>query len=53
MKHTGVPKATTIGLDADLDETVAALLAYGLDPQNRRVGVSTNHRDGVARLVWW
>jgi hypothetical protein len=50
MKHTGVPDASTIGLNADLNETLATLLAHRLDPQNRRVGVGTDHRDRVTGL---
>lgn len=49
-QHTGVPDASAVGLNADLDEAFPALLAHGLDPQHRRVGVSTDHGDGVARL---
>lgn len=51
MEHTGVPDATTVGLNTDLDEALAALLAHGLNPQNGRVGVGTDHGDGVTRLV--
>jgi hypothetical protein len=50
MDHTGVPEASTISLNADLNEALATLLAHRLNPQNRRVGVGTDHRDGVTRL---
>jgi hypothetical protein len=53
MEHTSVPEASTIGLNTDLNEAIAALLAHRLHPQNRRVGVGTDHRDGVTRLSWW
>lgn len=52
MKRTGVPDTSAVGLNADLDEAFATLLAHGLDPQNRRVGVGTDHGDGVAWLCW-
>jgi len=45
-----VPEATAVGLNAHLDEALATLLAHGLDPQDGRVGVGTDHRDGVAGL---
>ena len=45
-----MPDATAVGLHADLNEALATLLAHGLNPQDRRVGVRTNHRDGVAGL---
>lgn len=45
-----MPKATTVGLDADLHKALAALLADGLDPEDGRVGVGTDHGDRVARL---
>ena len=45
-----MPDATTVGLNADLDEALAILLAHGLDPQDGRVGMGTDHRDGVAGL---
>lgn len=50
MKHTGVPDASAIGLNADLNETLTTLLAHRLDPQNRGVGVGTDHRDRVTGL---
>lgn len=42
---TGVPDATTVGLDADLHKALSAFLADGLDSQHRRVGMGTDHRD--------
>jgi hypothetical protein len=51
MDPTSVPDASTIGLHANLNEALAALLTHGLNPQNRRVGVGTDHRDGVTRLA--
>lgn len=50
MACTSVPDASTVGFNADLDETFPALLANGLDPQHRRISVGTDHRDGIARL---
>lgn len=50
MARTSVPDASTVGLNTDLNETFPALLANGLDPQHRGVGVGTDHRDGIARL---
>lgn len=50
MARTSVPDASTVGLNTDLDKAFPALLANGLDPQHRRVGVGTDHRDGIARL---
>ena len=45
-----VPQPATIGLDPDLYETIALLFAHRLDAETGRVGVSTDHRDGIARL---
>lgn len=50
LGHTSVPDATTIALNADLDEALAPLIADGLDPQDGGVSVSTDHGDGVAGL---
>lgn len=38
-----MPEATAVGLDANLHETFAALLAHGLDPEDGRVGMGTDH----------
>lgn len=48
--HTGVPDTTTVGLNADLDEAFALLLADWLNPQDRGVSVGANHGDRIARL---
>lgn len=40
-----MPEATAVGLNADLHEALAALLAHGLDPENGRIGMGTDHRD--------
>lgn len=50
LEHTCVPETTTVGLNADLNKALAALLAHGLDPEHGGVGVGTDHGDRVARL---
>lgn len=45
-----MPDATTVGLNANLDEPFTLLLAHGLDPQHGGIGVGTDHGDGVAGL---
>lgn len=45
-----MPDTTSVGLDADLDESFPALVAHGLNPQHGRVRVGTDHRDRVSRL---
>lgn len=47
-----MPETASIGLDANLQESLAPLFRDGLNSQARRVGVSTNHRDRIARLSW-
>lgn len=51
IEHTGVPDTTTITLHANLDEAFAAFVADGLDPQDGRVGVGTDHGNGVTGLL--
>lgn len=46
-----MPDAASISLYADLNISFAALVADRLDSEDGRVGVSTNHRNGVTRLI--
>lgn len=46
-----MPKATSIGLNADLNEALTLLLADRFDPQHRGVGVGPDHGDGIAGLI--
>lgn len=50
MILTGVPDAPSICLDTDLNEPLSLLFADRLNPQDRGVGVSTDHRDRISRL---
>lgn len=47
---TSVPDASSIRFHTNLHVTLAALVADGFDPQNRRVGMRSDHGNRVARL---
>lgn len=50
MGRTCVPDAAAIGFDPHLDIPLPTFVAHGLDPQDGRIGVGTDHGDGVPRL---
>lgn len=46
-----MPNASSVCLNSDLNKSFTLLLADRLDSENRRVGMRSDHSNGVARLV--